>query len=595
MSIWSPFRRPAPASWALGISLLAAATVAQASIRIEIEGVEGSLRRNVIALLSLERYKDNERVEPEAVERLYRRTDDEVRSALRPFGYYDPTITTAPLTQDRQHNWIVHIAIDPGQPVLISVVSIIVRGDGSSDPSFTKLAPPANLKPGHRLEHADYEQAKDDLQRVALTYGYLDARLQRNELLVDPAQHSAEIHLEIETGARYRFGATTIVQNVIRDSQMRRFLRYQEGEPFDVGKQLRTQFALDDSQYFSTVDVSRGDPDTEHHTVPMRITASRSTDSFSIGPGYGTDTGARITAGFTDPVINDRGHRLRILVQASQIEQLADASYDIPFGDPARDRFSIVGLAQYEQLSNSVTATALSLGPSIIEVRGVWQGGIAVNGVHAVTTDELSGRVADNLVVPQLTIATVPEGYLGEALFTRVLNLSIEGSDAALGANTNFLRADLQSERVLNISPVWHLLLRGEVGAMVVRDFPEVPGFYRFFAGGDRSVRGFEFDSLSPTRYNSLGQPVQIGAPNLVTGTFEVERDLPRSFGIATFFDFGNAIDHFNDPLAASVGIGGRWRLPVVTVGLDIAQAVRAPGQTSLPGPRLSLNISPKL
>ncbi|HEX9139336.1 MAG TPA: POTRA domain-containing protein [Steroidobacteraceae bacterium] len=595
MPIWSPYRRPALASWALGISLLAAATVAQASIRIEIEGVEGSLRRNVVTLLSLERYKDNERVEPEAVERLYRRADDEVRSALRPFGYYEPTVTTAPLTQDRQHNWIVHIAIDPGQPVLITVVSIIVRGDGATDPSFTKLAPPANLKPGHRLEHADYEQAKDDLQRVALTFGYLDARLQRNELLVDPTQHSAEIHLEIDTGARYRFGATTIDQNVIRESQFRRFLRYQEGEFFDVGKQLRTQFALDDSQYFSTVDVERGDPDTEHHTVPMHITAKRSTNSFSFGPGYGTDTGARITAGFTNPVINDRGHRLRILVQASQIEQLADASYDIPIGDPARDRFSIVGLAQYEQLTNSVTASALSLGPSFTEVRGVWQTGIAVNGVHAVTTDELSGRQGDYLVVPQLSFATVPEGYLGEALFTRVLNVSIEGSDAGLGANTNFLRADVQSERVLNISPIWHLLLRGEVGAMVVGNFPELPGFYRFFAGGDRSVRGFEFDSLSPTRYNSLGQPVQIGAPNLITGTFEVERDLPRSFGIATFFDFGNAIDHFNNPLAASVGIGGRWRLPVVTVGLDIAQAVRAPGQASLPGPRLSLNISPKL
>jgi hypothetical protein len=54
-------------------------------------------------------------------------------------------------------------------------------------------------------------------------------------------------------------------------------------------------------------------------------------------------------------------------------------------------------------------------------------------------------------------------------------------------------------------------------------------------------------------------------------------------------------VDHFRDPLAYSAGVGVRLRLPVVTVGLDIAQALRAPGFNGLPGPRLHLNISPKL
>ena len=61
------------------------------------------------------------------------------------------------------------------------------------------------------------------------------------------------------------------------------------------------------------------------------------------------------------------------------------------------------------------------------------------------------------------------------------------------------------------------------------------------------------------------------------------------------FFDFGNAFNRFGDPLAYSVGIGMRWRLPVVTVGIDIAQALKAPGYARLPGPRVHLNISPRL
>jgi hypothetical protein len=44
------------------------------------------------------------------------------------------------------------------------------------------------------------------------------------------------------------------------------------------------------------------------------------------------------------------------------------------------------------------------------------------------------------------------------------------------------------------------------------------------------------------------------------------------------------------------VGVGFRLRLPVVSVGVDVAQALTTPaGDTKRPGPRLHLNFSPKL
>ena len=91
------------------------------------------------------------------------------------------------------------------------------------------------------------------------------------------------------------------------------------------------------------------------------------------------------------------------------------------------------------------------------------------------------------------------------------------------------------------------------------------------------------------------GQAAKVGGRDMLTGTAEIERDLPRNLGAAVFFDGGNAVDRFNAPLAYSVGIGFRLRLPVVTVGIDVAQSLKAPGFPSLPGPRLHLNISPKL
>ena len=269
--------------------------------------------------------------------------------------------------------------------------------------------------------------------------------------------------------------------------------------------------------------------------------------------------------------------------------------YDMPYGDPAIEKVSIQALAQTEQLSGSVEVHDISIGPSLYKVEDRWQMVGTVVALRAETYDPYSIRLLNNMIVPGFTLARVPEGYLGENLLGRSLYINVLGSSSALGADTEFLRVDTQASRVFTIRPLWHLLLRGEFGDTLVKDFPELPGIYRFFAGGDQSVRGFSFDSLSPTIRTPAGVPVQIGGRALITGTFEIERDLPHNFGIATFYDVGNAINHLSDPLANAVGIGFRWRLPVVTVGVDIGQAIKAPGYPSIPGPRLNLNISPKL
>jgi translocation and assembly module TamA len=571
------------------------ASPATARIRIDIEGVENTVRRNVQILLSLERYKDRDRIEPDAVDRLFRRVDDEVRSALHPFGYYEPKIEATLTPEDNDRNWRVRIRIDTGPPVLIEAVDVRVRGPGAGDEVFQRILATPGMQVGARLEHAAYEQLKGNLQRTAATYGYLDARMARSELLVDTQRRLASIHLELDTGERYRFGATTIQQDALRSGRVRRFLRYQEGEPYDAGKLLRTQFALDDSRYFSTVEVLPGERDPVTHTVPISIATSLARSTYSIGAGYGTDTGARGTLSWLHPRVNSFGHRLRAQLRISEITQAVDLRYDIPFGDPALEKFSLNFSRQQQQISDAINIAETSVTPTITQVRGRWQRVFSIAGVHTATTDWINGRVVDDLIVPGITYASVPEGYLGEALFSRTLYTELLGSHSVLGSNSNFLRLDIRFERAFDLAPAWRALLRGEFGTSAVGNFGELPAQYRFFAGGDRSVRGFGYNSLSPVAVTADGRSGRMGGRHLITGTVELERDLPRSFGAAVFFDIGNAFNRFGDPLAYSAGIGFRWRLPVVTVGIDIAQAIRAPDFAERPGPRLHLNISPRL
>jgi translocation and assembly module TamA len=587
---------------------LLACSLAKANIDVEIHGVDDDLQKNVLAYLSFERYKrSSAELTADTVERLHNRVEREVQSALKPFGYYEPEVHSE-VTDMGHGDWQVTIDINPGKPVLLDTIDVKVTGPGASDPLFQRITSDLPLHSGDRLSHAAYESIKSDLQRTAATYGYLDAKLTRNELIVDPPNHQARVALEMETGERYRFGTTLIEQSAVQDALVRRYLRYQQGEPFDLTQILRTQFALDDAQYFANLEVLPGDPDRAAHVVPVNIRADRSRrNRYSFGAGYATDTGPRGTLGWENRRINSKGHRFSLLVQASQVERYSVQShYLVPIGDPAVESLSLNGTVEQRQLAD-VTTRTLSFGPGVTKVDGNWQH--VWNLLAMRTTGESdAGTRTDRMLVPSVDLASVPKGYLGEPMFQHPFFAEVRGSHSIIGSDSNFLQVHVQAERVFQFAPKWHLLLRDEVGASFVARYSQLPAVMRFFAGGDNSVRGFAYNDLSPTtavcRKDTAGKPkldangnctdleyVKVGGKNLITGTVEVIRDLPRNFGIATFFDYGNAFDHFGDPLEYSVGIGFRVRLPVVTLGVDIAEPLSRPGAS----PRLHINFSPKL
>jgi outer membrane translocation and assembly module TamA len=70
----------------------------------------------------------------------------------------------------------------------------------------------------------------------------------------------------------------------------------------------------------------------------------------------------------------------------------------------------------------------------------------------------------------------------------------------------------------------------------------------------------------------------------------ELVRDLPLNLAVATFVDAGNAFNKFGDKLEYAGGVGFRYRLPVVSLGVDVAKPLSTSGSW-----RLHLNITPKL
>ena len=562
-----------------------------ARVAVEFVGVEGALLENVRALSSLHRLSTSPEIDAEMIGRLVQRAPAEARDALRPYGYYDPAVTTG-LTE-REGRWYAVVKIEPGTPVMLVDQSVEVTGPGRDEPFIKRALARSPLRTGRQLSHPAYDQLKGELLRAALGHGYLDAAFTTGELLVDPAARTARARIVLATGERYRFGPTTIEQSAVRDSLMRRYLRWQEGDWYSAEALLRTQFALDDSQYFSLAEVLPAERDRQSRTVPIRITSEPNRRHlYTIAAGYGTDTGARGTLGWEDRRLNDRGHRLRAQVRVSGIEDSVGLTYAIPWTDPALEKLSFE-LRAFTEQNADIETSGNTFKVGLTQVRRRWQRVLSVTLDS--TEDKLpsasggSGSVSrkrSQLLVPGVTFARLPPDFLGTNALPAGFRAEVLASTSELGSDTNFTRVDVRDDRRFKLNDDWQIYVRAEIGASVVGDFEELPAQYRFFAGGDQSVRGYGYEELSPVDADGN----KVGGRHLLTATFELQRKLPKNLVGAVFVDAGNAFDNFGDPLEYSAGIGVRYRLPFLSVGIDVAQSISDTSRS----PRFHINFTPE-
>jgi translocation and assembly module TamA len=547
----------------------------------------------VRAFLSLTRYADRDDVTSETMSRLQRRIVSETRAALEPLGYYEPEVTFKVDQEDK--DWRVTIHVRPGRPVRLSEVHIDVVGAGSELRVLREIIDQQALKPGLRLNHGTYERVKNDLLRAAKNQGYLDARLTKSELLIDREERRSTATIQLDTGEQYRYGTITIAQDVITDESMRRMLRMDEGDPYTLDSLLRTQYVLDDSLYFSSVDIESADANRETRTVPVTITAEPNRrHRFATSIGYGTDTRVRGRFTWDNRRVTESGHRSKVELLGSSVLKQLSARYAIPVMDVALEKLEFTATLAEEELGDTLSERA-EIGAGLTEALGRWQRVLFLRLSNETTTDparidpdtgmQISPTSREDFyLIPGISYSTLPSYIVGGRIRPYYIYAELRGSPSTLGSDASFLQLRLQGERFFDLAELWHLHLRGELGWSRVADFSELPASQRFFAGGERSVRGFGLNELSP-RVDGRS----VGGRHLATGTIELQRDLPRNFGVAAFYDIGNAFDDFSNPeLEYSVGVGARYRIAVASFGVDVAQALSESGRN----PRFHLYIS---
>ena len=542
-------------------------TAAQAALKVTLQGLNDAQRENVRLFLGLK-----EKSPPKSethLRRLFRQAPQEIRQALRAIGYYQPEIESG--LEQRGQDWEARFTIKPGVPVRVTALDIAIETPPQEpDSVFEKTLAGFPLRIGDVLHHGLYDKAKRDWRVLADERGYFDAHFTSHRMEVDVAHNSAVIRLHYVLGKRYRLGAVTFEQQGYKTDYLARFVPFEPDTPYAASRLIDLRTRIENSDHFANVEVSAQRKAAKDHVIPVLVTLSnRPKYKFTSGIGYGTDTGPRLTLGWENRRVNSAGHRFTSALTLSDINSGLTALYSIPLRDPSRERLEFLASRLTEDTDTVDSRTSI-LGVRRIKVRAdKWLETLYLNA------QQESFRVgADSghstLLLPGINWTRTRKragAYLqsGDRLF-----FEVKGSDAWLGSDTRFVQVVGKGKLIKAINKKSRVLLRLDLGVSEVGSFSELPASQRFFAGGDQSVRGYDYNSLGPE--DETGDV--IGGRYLMVGSLEYERQILDKWSVALFYDVGNAMDVLTDPLMHGAGIGVRWQTPIGPVRIDIASAL---------------------
>ncbi|WP_417580579.1 autotransporter assembly complex protein TamA [Nitrincola sp.] len=552
--------------------LLGATRVWSAELTLQIEGLPEDLASNVKAFLSIGSLESQSITNESRMRYLHRRAEDEVRQSLEPFGYYNPTVTTE-LEQLPGGDWLAHYQVDAGVRTQLERVDIQITGEGASDSAFLTLVENSPLQTGAPLRHPDYESLKGRLQSVASERGYYRAVFERSRIVVDRLANTAVVEVTYATGQRTRISEIRFSDSPISEDLLRRYLRFSEGDPVNVARLIDLQGALIDSNYFAEVEVLPLLDELEEGEIPIQISLTpRPRNLYQAGIGFGTDTGARMQLGVERRYVNSRGHKMDARMRLSQIRNDLTGSYMIPGEDPRYDQYGLRSRYSDED-SDTIESRTYAIG-------GVWQKQIG-DWERVLSLDlEQEQYTFDDETRDQLLL--IPRAQFNKTVAddrfnTRKgynLSFGIAGASESLLSDVSLLQLTLSGKRVDSMGENWRLLSRFDLGALVSSSFDQVPASLRFYAGGDNSVRGYDYQKLGPVS----DQGSVVGGQYLMVGSLETDYMFRPDWRLATFVDAGNAFDDYSDPIKTSVGVGVRWQSPVGPIRLDLAKPISDSG-----------------
>lgn len=489
---------------------------------------------------------------------------DKIRSAMQALGYYQATWEIHPLITD--NCWGLTINVEPGPPVMLGQVEVSLNGEAEADARFVRLIEQMTPQTGEQLNHGRYDSLKTALLKQAQQRGYAEAQFTRQQLLVNVAENRADIFLSFSSGPRYRFGPLQLEQNIFDEAFLKRFVPFDSDTPFNASLLGQFQQVLINTRYFDQVTVTPLPPDATAKVIPVHVVLTPGARySTSLGVGIATDTGPRASIAFRNNRANQQGHRYGADAQLSSLLYNVNMDYQIPLDKPASELLTLKSGWEKEDTDSAKSETWVAgISHSTIQ-NNQWTRSLDL--VYQLESFEVAGEKQNSeLIIPGI-------GWQRSWMDNPVhpnrgwrVQFSMRGAVETLGSDLSFLQLRGAGKYIYPLMG-GRLLGRLDLGSSAVNRFEDMPATLRFFAGGDNSVRGYDYEELGPT--NNAGDV--LGGRHLLATSLEYDHPVYKDYSLAVFYDAGNAFDTGSFSLKRSMGVGVRWRSPLGPIRVDIA------------------------
>jgi translocation and assembly module TamA len=497
-------------------------------------------------------------------------------------GYFAPQVAVRVEGEGEARRLVVTVL--PGPRVMVDKVILEFEGDAAL-PGEERAAQRASvesawtLPAGKPFRQADWDDAKGRALEKLSERHYANATVADSAALVDVPSSTTTLKAILESGPRYTFGALHVAGlKRYPESLVRRFNRMKPGEPYELGKLLELQRALQNAPWFASaaVDIDRDSGKTDE--VPIEVTIiERAPVDVGVALGYGTDSGARAELSYRNRNAFGRALDLQSAFAVDQVRQVGFADFYLPalsIGGPLGDRLdtrdSFGMLVESKSNQGLDTQRVAFAAYRQFKLRPVDNYRV---GLSYTFERKMPDAAEDSIARALAPVAEATWRWVDEIIDPKkggVLKVRLAAAGKGALSTQDFVQAYAHYQHWFPLGANDQVILRGEIGRTFAISREGIPEEFLFLAGGARSNRGYEYESLGARDGDAV-----VGGRYLLTASAEYVHWFGKMLGGALFYDVGDADDQKALSGNPSYGLGLRLRTPAGPLALDLAYAER--------------------
>ena len=537
----------------------------------------------------------NEPISESELRRLENATPAQARALLATEGYMDAQVRTQrDASEGTDTRPRVRVIAEPGVRTLVTGVTLQVSGplgdeaaagDNAALSLVDQWRGAWTLPAGQPFSNAAWRDAKNNALARLRGAGYAAATWQDTAADVDADSARATLALTAASGPRFHAGEMVIEGLEKQDAKsVRNLADFSTGAAITEQRLLDYQERIQRSGLFEGVSVTLdADPaQAAAATINVRVREAPLQQA-TFGIGVSANSGARVSVEHVHRRIGGLRATLRNKLewgtkrtlyegelashaQAGLYRNLLGGAWESIESDTDRVYSARVRLGRAYETQRQERLWFVQV--EQVRVRPFDTSTAASASTRTDTTAATlnfhgTWRDLDSIVLPTRGTSFAFESGAGRVL-------SADASGPVQPKSGPFARLHVRVQWWQPFGDRWYAQARLEAGQVFARDAVEVPETQRFRAGGDDSVRGYAWRSLTP----QVGG-VDVGGRVVATGSVEIAHpvsDKLPSVWWAAFVDAGRAAERWNGFTPAwGAGVGVRWRSPVGPLRADVA------------------------